>query len=64
MDSTYPLCVKEDSSGDTVIALDTITDFDDTVGNWDSVVGNFELGGTDTTSKNLKIIYFIFKHIL
>jgi len=50
MDSTYPLCVKEDSSGDTVLALDTITDFDDTVGNWDSVEGNFELGGTDTTS--------------
>ena len=50
MDSTYPLCVKEDSSGDTVIALDTITDFDDTVGNFDSPSGNFELGGTDTTS--------------
>ncbi len=50
MDSTYPLCVKEDSSGDTVLALDTITDFDDTVGNFDSPSGNFELGGTDTTS--------------
>jgi len=50
MDSTYPLCIKEDSSGDTVIALDTITDFDDTVGNFDSPTGNFELGGTDTTS--------------
>jgi hypothetical protein len=50
MDSTYPLCVKEDSSGDTVLALDTITDFDDTVGNFDSPDGNFELGGTDTTS--------------
>ena len=50
MDSTYPLCVKEDSSGDIVLALDTITDFDDTVGNFDSPSGNFELGGTDTTS--------------
>jgi hypothetical protein len=50
MDSTYPLCVKEDASGDTVLALDTITDFDDTVGNFDSPEGNFELGGTDTTS--------------
>tara|TARA_R110002110_G_scaffold245377_1_gene461790 strand:+ start:1091 stop:4105 length:3015 start_codon:yes stop_codon:yes gene_type:complete len=50
MDSTYPLCIKEDSSGDTVIALDTITDFDDTVGNFDSPSGDFELGGTDATS--------------
>ena len=50
MDSTYPLCIKEDSSGDIVIALDTITNFDDTVGNFDSPTGNFELGGTDTTS--------------
>ena len=50
MDASFPLAVKIDSSGDTVLTLDTVTNFDDTVGNFDSVEGDFELGGTDTTS--------------
>ena len=50
MDTSFPLAVKIDASGDTVLALDTVTNFDDTVGNFDSVEGDFELGGTDTTS--------------
>ena len=50
MDSTYPLCVKEDASGDNVWSLDTITNFEDTVGNFDTPSGLFELGGTDITS--------------
>ena len=50
MDGTLPLAVKIDRSGDVVITLDTVTNFDDTVGNFDSVEGEFELGGTDTTS--------------
>jgi hypothetical protein len=39
-----------DSSGTNSIVLDTITDFEDTVGNFDSATGDFELGGIDTTS--------------
>ena len=50
MDASFPLAVKVDSSGDTVLTLDTVTNFDDTVGNFDSPSGDFELGGTDTTS--------------
>ena len=50
MDTTFPLAVKIDPSGDVILSLDTVTNFDDTVGNFDSVVGDFELGGTDTTS--------------
>ena len=50
MDATLPLAVKIDPSGDVVITLDTVTNFDDTVGNFDSPSGDFELGGTDTTS--------------
>ena len=50
MDASFPLAVKVDSSGDTVLTLDTVTDFDDTIGNFDSPSGDFELGGTDTTS--------------
>ena len=50
MDTTFPLAVKIDASGDVVLTLDTVTNFDDTVGNFDSVQGDFELGGTDTTS--------------
>ena len=50
MDASFPLAVKVDSSGDTVLTLDTVTNFDDTIGNFDSPSGDFELGGTDTTS--------------
>ena len=50
MDTTFPLAVKIDPSGDIILSLDTVTNFDDTVGNFDSVEGDFELGGTDTTS--------------
>jgi len=50
MDATYPLAVKLDDSGDIVLTLDTITNFDDTQGNFDSASGEFELGGTDTSS--------------
>lgn len=50
MDTTFPLAVKIDPSGDVILSLDTVTNFDDTVGNFDSVEGDFELGGTDTTS--------------
>ena len=50
MDSTFPLSVKKDFENNTVLALDTVTNFDDTVGNFDSAEGDFELGGTDTTS--------------
>ena len=50
MDTSLPLAVKVDASGDTVLTLDTVTNFDDTAGNFDSVVGDFELGGTDNTS--------------
>ncbi len=50
MDTSLPLAVKVDASGDTVLTLDTVTNFDDTAGNFDSVEGDFELGGTDTTS--------------
>jgi len=39
-----------DSSGTNSIVLDTITDFDSTVGNFDSASGDFDLGGTDSTS--------------
>ena len=50
MDTSFPLTVKIDPSGDTILSLDNVTNFDDTVGNFDSVEGDFELGGTDTTS--------------
>ena len=50
MDTSFPLTVKIDPSGDVILSLDTVTNFDDTVGNFDSVEGDFELGGTDTTS--------------
>ncbi len=50
MDTSFPLAVKVDASGDTVLTLDTVTDFDDTVGNFDITTCYFELGGTDTTS--------------
>ena len=39
-----------DASGTNSIVLDTITDFDSTVGNFDSPSGDFDLGGTDVTS--------------
>ena len=42
--------LTEDTNGVTIIKLDTITQFDDTIGNFDSPSGDFELGGTDTTS--------------
>jgi len=50
MDTSLPLAVKIDDSGDVILTLDTVTDFDDTVGNFDSPSGDFDLGGTDTTS--------------
>ena len=50
MDSTFPLTVKIDPDGDTVLTLDTVTNFDDTQGNFDDAQGEFELGGTDTSS--------------
>ena len=50
MDATLPLAVKIDPSGDVILTLDTVTNFDDTVGNFDSPSGDFELGGSDTTS--------------
>ncbi len=50
MDTSFPLAVKIDTTGDTVLTLDTVTNFDDTVGNFDSPSGDFELGGTDSTS--------------
>ena len=50
MDTSFPLAVKIDETGDTVLTLDTVTDFDDTIGNFDSPSGDFELGGTDSTS--------------
>ena len=50
MDTNFPLAVKIDETGDTVLTLDTVTDFDDTIGNFDSPSGAFELGGTDSTS--------------
>ena len=39
-----------DRSGTNSIVLDTITNFDSTVGNIDSATGDFDLGGIDTTS--------------
>jgi len=50
MDSTFPLAVKIDASGDVILTLDTVTNFDDTNGNFDSPSGDFDLGGTDNTS--------------
>ena len=50
MDTSFPLAVKIDETGDTVLTLDTVTDFDDTIGNFDSPSGDFELGGADSTS--------------
>jgi len=50
MDSTFPLAVKIDESGDVILTLDTVTNFDDTSGNFDSPEGDFDLGGTDNTS--------------
>lgn len=50
MDATLPLAVKIDDSGDVILTLDTVTNFDDTVGNFDTPSGDFDLGGTDTTS--------------
>jgi hypothetical protein len=50
MDSTFPLTVKIDPDGDTILTLDTVTNFDDTQGNFDDAQGEFELGGTDTSS--------------
>ena len=39
-----------DNQSRKCLTLDTITQFDDTVGNFNAVEGNFDLGGTDTTS--------------
>jgi len=39
-----------DNASRLALTLDTITQFDDTVGNFESADGNFDLGGTDTTS--------------
>ena len=39
-----------DNQSRKCLTLDTITQFDDTVGNFNSAEGNFDLGGTDTTS--------------
>jgi len=50
MDATLPLAVKIDESGDVILTLDTVTNFDDTVGNFDTPSGDFDLGGSDTTS--------------
>ena len=50
MDTSLPLAVKIDESGDVILTLDTVTDFDDTSGNFDSPDGDFDLGGTDNTS--------------
>jgi hypothetical protein len=50
MDATFPLAVKIDDSGDVILTLDTVTNFDDTSGNFDSPSGDFDLGGTDNTS--------------
>ena len=42
--------LTDDTDGNTIIKLDTITHFDSTIGNFDSPTGDFELGGTDSTS--------------
>ena len=39
-----------DNASRLALTLDTITQFDDTVGNFNSADGNFDLGGTDSTS--------------
>ena len=39
-----------DNASRKCLTLDTITQFDETVGNFNSAEGNFDLGGTDTTS--------------
>ena len=39
-----------DNASRLCLTLDTITQFDDTVGNFNSADGNFDLGGTDSTS--------------
>ncbi len=44
------VALSTDFASRKVLILDTITDFDDGVGNIDSAEGDFDLGGTDSTS--------------
>ena len=44
------VAISTDFAARKVLILDTITDFDDGVGNLDSAQGDFDLGGTDSTS--------------
>ena len=44
------VAISEDNAGRKVLILDTITQFDSTVGNFESAEGLFDLGGTDSTS--------------
>tara|TARA_Y100000592_G_scaffold90958_1_gene150324 strand:- start:291 stop:1088 length:798 start_codon:yes stop_codon:yes gene_type:complete len=44
------VALSTDFASRKVLILDTITDFDDGVGNIDSAQGDFDLGGTDSTS--------------
>ena len=44
------VAISEDNAGRKVLILDTITQFDSTVGNFESPDGLFDLGGTDSTS--------------
>tara|TARA_Y100001963_G_scaffold158704_1_gene259288 strand:+ start:1732 stop:2532 length:801 start_codon:yes stop_codon:yes gene_type:complete len=60
-----------DNASRLCLTLDTITQFDDTVGNINSAEGNFDLGGTDSTSNptyfagNIKSLgYYIYSNTL
>ena len=44
------VALSRDFANRLVLILDTITKFDDGVGNIDSAAGDFDLGGTDSTS--------------
>ena len=48
------VAISEDNVGRKVLILDTITQFDDGVGNIESAEGVFDLGGTDSTSNPTK----------
>ena len=44
------VALSVDNAARKVLILDTITDFDSTVGNFEAAEGLFDLGGTDSTS--------------
>jgi len=48
------VAISTDNANRKVLILDTITNFDDGVGNTDSAEGRFDLGGTDSTSNPTK----------